>query len=56
MPWTSNHKQKIEEKSTKSSRPSSKVVDLGLVQISNADSYQNKTKHKPSTWFLGYTV
>ena len=28
MPWISNHKYKIEEKSTKSSRASSKVVGL----------------------------
>ena len=31
MPWISNHKHKIEEKSTKSSHSSSKVVGLGLV-------------------------
>ena len=39
MPWTSNPKHEIEEKSAKSSRSSSKVVSLGLaagpVGISN---------------------
>ena len=33
MPWISNHKHKIEEKSTKSSRSSSKVVGLGLADL-----------------------
>ena len=33
MPWISNHKHKIEEKSTKSSQSSSKVVGLGLAGL-----------------------
>ena len=33
MPWITNHKQKIKEKSTKSSRSSSKVVGLGLADL-----------------------
>ena len=33
MPWISNHKHQIEEKSTKSSWSSSKVVSLGLVDL-----------------------
>ena len=33
MPWISNHKHKIEVKSTKSSRSSSKVVGLGLADL-----------------------
>ena len=33
MPWISNHKHKIEEKSTKSSRSSHKVVGLGLADL-----------------------
>ena len=40
MAWISNHKHKIEEKSTKSSRSSYKVVGLGLgepVGISNTE-------------------
>ena len=32
-PWISNHKHKIEDKSTNSSRSSSKVVGLGLVDL-----------------------
>ena len=35
MSWISNHKHKIEEKSTKSSQSSSKVVSRGPVGISN---------------------
>ena len=33
MPWITNHKHKIEEKSTKSSRSSSKVVGLGPADL-----------------------
>ena len=33
MAWISHHKHKIEEKSTKSSRSSSKVVGLGLANL-----------------------
>ena len=33
MPWISHHKHKIEEKSTKSFRSSSKVVGLGLADL-----------------------
>ena len=33
MPWISNDKHKTEEKSTKSSRSSSKVVGLGLADL-----------------------
>ena len=33
MPWISNHKHKIKEKSTKSSRSSSKVVGLGPADL-----------------------
>ena len=33
MAWISNHKHKIKEKSTKSSRSSSKVVGLGLMDL-----------------------
>ena len=33
MPWIANHKHKIEEKSTKSSRSFSKVVALGLADL-----------------------
>ena len=33
MPWISNHKHKIEEKSTKSSQSSFKVVGLGLADL-----------------------
>ena len=38
MPWIANHKHKIEEKSTKSFRSSSKLVGLGPAdRISNTD-------------------
>ena len=33
MPWISNHKHKIKEKSTNSSRSSSKVVGLGPADL-----------------------
>ena len=33
MLWNSNHKHKIEEKSTKSSQSSSKVVSLGPADL-----------------------
>ena len=33
MPWISNHKNEIDEKSSKSSRPASKVVGLGPADL-----------------------
>ena len=33
MPWISNHKHAIEEKSTKSSRSSSKIASLGSADL-----------------------
>ena len=48
MPWISNHKHEIEEKSTKISQSSSKVVYLGL-----ADMWQFPTLlNTPSEDFL----
>ena len=53
MPWIVNHKHKIEEKSTKSSRSSSKVVGLGPAHLWEFPTLTKTVGTIERTWDVG---
>ena len=59
MPWISNHKHKVKEKSTKSSRSSSKVVGLkpmDLLQFPTLYTYYKIPTQLFSERLLQYVI
>ena len=57
MPWILNYKHKIEEKSTKSSRSSSKFVGLGLADLWEFPTLAvNLLKHRDTLLWISFKL